>query len=133
MHMFNENFITATENKFKNFIVVSIMGMRKDYYRKEIIRTKRESPFYDIDLYSEESTYYYDKIFEEDIFETSEENLLLALKSLTEKQLQIIKLLELENFTESEAAKLLNISQQGIHKSKASAIKKLKKFFGKKV
>lgn len=133
MHMFNENFITATENKFKNFIVVSIMGMRKDYYRKEIIRTKRESPFYDIDLYSEESTYYYDKIFEEDIFETSEENLLLALKSLTEKQLQIIKLLELENFTESEAAKLLNISQQGVHKSKASAIKKLKKFFGKKV
>lgn len=82
MYMFNENFITATENKFKNFIVVSITGMRKDYYRKEIIRTKRESPFYDIELYGEESTYYYDKIFEEDIFETSEENLLLALKSV---------------------------------------------------
>lgn len=133
MNSFDEEFMITTENRFKKFLMISITGMKKDYYRKEIMRTERELLLYNPELGFENLKYHYDEIFEGNIFESSQEDLLMALKSLTAKQLQIIKLLEIEDFTETEAAKLLNISQQGVHKSKASAIKKLRKILVKEV
>lgn len=133
MNSFDEEFMITTENRFKKFLMISITGMKKDYYRKEIMRTERELLLYNPELGFENLKYHYDEIFEGNILESSQEDLLMALKSLTAKQLQIIKLLEIEDFTETEAAKLLNISQQGVHKSKASAIKKLRKILVKEV
>jgi len=127
MYTFDENFKIAVENRFKKFLVISIMGLKKDYYRKEISRAKREPLLYDTELNLDELSCHYDEVFDGNLMETTREDLFLALKSLTAKQLQIIKLLELEDLTEAEVAKLLNITQQGVSKAKKRAIKKMEK------
>ena len=133
MCTFDEDFKIATENRFKKFLMISTMGLKKDYYRKEIIRAKRELLLYDTELSFDELSCHYDEVFEGNLMETTREDLFLALKALTAKQLQIINLLELGDLTESEVAKILNITQQGVSKTKKSALKKMKKIMQEEV
>lgn len=72
---------------------------------------------------------------EEDVFarvckQIDIENLRVALKQLTKKQMAVITMLYLGRYalTEREVAVKMGVSSIAIHKTKQSAIKKLKKF-----
>jgi len=115
----------CVEKMFTNYIVKTVKGARKDYFRKVSSIYYAETSLEAISQ-SEELTF---------LSQTSgtcghcsscpNDRICTALHELPEKQRYVIDLLFVDQYTEKEAAEMLDITQQAVHYHKNKAIDKL--------
>jgi len=115
------NLPECIERQFISFIVKSVRGLKLDYLRRqrkfesEISMNQPESYFHEMS-----STHNFE------IGILGNEDILNALKALTDRQKIVIQLVIFQDLTEKAAANILGVSQQGVHKTKKRALKMLK-------
>lgn len=116
--------------KFNNYINKIIILSGKEYSRKEILHSKRESTILDDDEYKIEKYLGYTEQYEDNVNEFIEniENLELfnAIKKLSHIEKIIILLIFSEELNRKEIADILHICTDTVSRAKLRAIRKLK-------
>ncbi len=131
-----ENKSDLKSKKFNSFLNKTIIFSSKEYYKYEVSRKFKELKIIDDEEHSEyikEYLKYYDEVSNskniEDFIEMCDNPVLIhALKSLSEIEMTVIFLLFEEQFTSSEASKILKICSDSVTRIKRRAIEKLKKY-----
>ncbi|WP_066875027.1 RNA polymerase sigma factor [Clostridium mediterraneense] len=106
----------SNDNHIKGFIIKSLVNKRTDIFRKYLKIKDREvsienltNNFLSFDSYDLSNEFY------------------TLIENLSEKQRYVISLEFIEGFTDSEVAKIMNISRQAVNSMKNRAIASLRK------
>lgn len=125
MSNFSKEDILANERKFMKFIYLSVIGIKKDYYRKKAKKEKRETFLDDLPVEKIESCMCRDKPFKNDICQSGDGTLSDAIASLKPMERQVIHSYYTLQETEIEIAKEHGVTQQYINKVKNRAKNKI--------
>lgn len=125
--MKNKNNYDYKEEKFDSFINKIIILSSKDFFKKQMNVINKERTIVDDEDYS---TFLSGFTMLTDTYSTIDNVLQLtnALKSLTAIEQSVIFLLFKEDFSQDEAAKILEICSKSVSRIKLRAINKLKKY-----
>lgn len=134
----NLKFVDDSIEKFNSFINTTIFLSAKDYFRKEVKKEEREIKIIDdenFEKYLESFLEYenefentqYPKNFIEFINLCQNDELHIALKSLSSIEQSVIFLLYSEELSQEEASKILKICSKSVSRIKLRAVKKLRK------
>lgn len=116
--MFSSHFMDRVENRFKKFMYCSVYGLKKDYLCKQRKRT-------DSEVFQDDSFVHLKEDFRCDLDilnEICNKQLYDTIIALTDKQRSILFMLIIDQYSESEAASRLNISQQRVNKVKSKVL-----------
>ncbi|MBQ7411191.1 MAG: sigma-70 family RNA polymerase sigma factor [Clostridia bacterium] len=131
------NRIDDAIEKFNSFINTTIFLSAKDYFRKEVKKEEREVSIINDENFEKylESFLEYEEEFEKaqypkDIIEfinmCENNELHIALKSLSSIEQSVIFLLFSEELSQEEASKILKICSKSVSRIKLRAVEKLK-------
>lgn len=108
------------ERKFTAFIVKSITGIVRDYYRRERKRMERETLYCTLTAATSTHEYIAPYVTTRVLLDMCDRTVCRQLSRLTSKQ-SFVLLHILNGYSETEIATMLNISQQGVHAVKVRA------------
>ena len=132
--MFKENYeeIRSTkEKKFNNFLNKTIILNSKDYYNEERELNILDDENFDKELYKyieEPETLSFENNAMDFIAFINDEDLCVALKSLSNIEQMVIFLMFKKQLKQDEAAKILNICSKSVSRINKRAIEKIKKY-----
>lgn len=122
--MENKNY---SEERFDSFLNKTIIFSSKDFFRRQAVNNRREQTIVNDENYAT----YLENLYSNEVNYNVENNLQLhiALESLSDIEQSVIFLLFQQEFSQEEAAKILEICAKSVSRIKIRAIGKLKKYF----
>lgn len=137
--MFKENYekiCSTKEKQFNNFLNKTIILNSKDFYKRQKTNDERELNILDDENFEKELYKYIEEpetlSFENNAIDfidfINDEDLCVALKSLSNIEQMVIFLMFKKQLKQDEAAKILNICSKSVSRINKRAIEKIKKF-----